>query len=111
VPGAIYADNDDGRTSDPQFGMTISRWSSAGKTPPYANHSYHDGKRNQLHVLPSADRQFVNKGHSAGTEEPNFEKGSYFCIPTSLSLYPYKMICTIIFSVLDTVLEASNRIC
>ncbi|XP_025792659.1 uncharacterized protein LOC112873810 isoform X4 [Panicum hallii] len=74
VPGAIYADNDDGRTSDPQFGMTISRWSSAGKTPPYANHSYHDGKRNQLHVLPSADRQFVNKGHSAGTEEPNFEK-------------------------------------
>jgi hypothetical protein len=83
VPGAIYADNDDGRTSDPQFGMTTSRWSSAGKTPPYANHSCLDGKQNQLHVLPSADRQFVNKGHSAGKEEPNFEKVGNGAIPSA----------------------------
>jgi hypothetical protein len=63
--------------------MTTSRWSSAGKTPPYANHSCLDGKQNQLHVLPSADRQFVNKGHSAGKEEPNFEKVGNGAIPSA----------------------------
>ena len=86
MPGAIYDDDDGDRASDPQFGMTTPRWSSTGKTPSYANHSYHNGKQNQLHMLPSDDRQFVNKGHSAGTEEPNCEKGSYFCISTSLSV-------------------------
>jgi len=80
VPGAIYDDDGDDRASDPQFGMTTPRWSSTGKTPSYANHSYHYGKQNQLHMLPSDDRQFVNKGHTAGTE-PNFEKGSYFVYP------------------------------
>jgi len=55
VPGAIYDDDGDDRASDPQFGMTTPRWSSTGKTPSYANHSYHYGKQNQLHMLPSDD--------------------------------------------------------
>lgn len=77
MPGAIYDDDDD-RASGPKLGMATPRWSSTGKIGPSANHSYCDGKQNQLHVLPSDDRQFVNKGHSAGMEKPNFEKGSYF---------------------------------
>ncbi|CAL4912733.1 unnamed protein product [Urochloa decumbens] len=61
VAGTVYDDDDD-RASGSQL----------GKITPYANQSYHDGKQNQLHVLPSDDWQFVNKGHSA--EKPNFEK-------------------------------------
>ncbi|XP_062209984.1 uncharacterized protein LOC133911660 [Phragmites australis] len=72
VPGAIYDDDD--RASGPQFGMPAPRWSSSGKVTHFANHGYQDGKQNQLHVLPSDDPQFVHKGHSSGTEKPNFEK-------------------------------------
>lgn len=78
VPGAIYDDNDNDRASGPQFGSKAPRWSSSCKIAPYANHSYQAGKQNQLHVLPSDDLQFVHRGHSAGTEKPIFEKGSYF---------------------------------
>lgn len=67
VPGAIYDDDDNGRATGPQFGSKAPRWSS-----------YQAGKQNQLHVLPSDDPQFVHRGHSAGTEKADFEKGSYF---------------------------------
>ncbi|CAL4937810.1 unnamed protein product [Urochloa decumbens] len=70
VPGAIYDDDGD-RASVPQF----------GKITHYANQSYHDGKQNQLHVLPSDDWQFVNKGRSA--EKPNFEKVGSGAIPSA----------------------------
>jgi hypothetical protein len=76
VPGAVYDGDDDDRVCGPQFGTAAPRWSRS-KLVPYANHNYHDGKQNQLHVLPSDDQRFVNKGHAAGTEKPNFEKGSY----------------------------------
>ena len=62
VPGAIYDDDDNDRASGPQIGSKAPRWSSSCKIAPYANHSYQAGKQN----------------HSAGTEKPNFEKGSYF---------------------------------
>lgn len=79
VPGAVY---DDDRACGPQFGTAAPRWSSRSKIAPYANHNYHDGKQNQLHVLPSDDRQFVNKGHAAGTEKSNFEKVGSDGIPS-----------------------------
>ncbi|CAN6285585.1 unnamed protein product [Urochloa humidicola] len=69
VPGAIY-DNDDDRTSGPQFGKIT-----------HANQSYHDGKQNQLHVLPSDDWQLVHKGHSA--EKTSFEKVGSGAIPSA----------------------------
>ncbi|RCV46398.1 hypothetical protein SETIT_9G528400v2 [Setaria italica] len=79
VPGAVY---DDDRACGPQFGTAAPRWSSRSKIAPYANHNYHDGKQNQLHVLPSDDRLFVNKGHAAGTEKSNFEKVGSDGIPS-----------------------------